>query len=77
MLTEEEKTHEVTLENIRRQYLGVPNAPGDAKVRGLLKMEQNLIEKIKIYTFTGMEICDDDELSMLENNTYLFTSLGN
>lgn len=33
-------------------------------------------EKLKFYTFTGMEICDDEELSILENNTYLFVSNG-
>ena len=31
---------------------------------------------MRIFTFTGIEICDDDELSMLENNSYLFVSKG-
>lgn len=35
---------------------------------------EHLHEKLKFYTFTGMEICDDEELSILENNTYLFVS---
>ncbi len=33
-------------------------------------------EKLKFFTFTGMEIVDDEELSILENNTYLFVSTG-
>jgi len=33
-------------------------------------------DKIRMFTFTGMEITDDDELSMVENNTYLFISQG-
>lgn len=31
---------------------------------------------MKLYTFIGMEISDDDELSMLENNSYLFVAKG-
>ena len=31
-------------------------------------------DKLKFYTFSGMEICEDEELSLLENNTYLFVS---
>jgi len=31
---------------------------------------------MRLFTFTGLEISDDDELSMLENNTYLFVAKG-
>lgn len=34
------------------------------------------LDKLKFYTFTGMEILDEHELSILENNTYLFVSKG-
>jgi hypothetical protein len=33
-------------------------------------------ERVRIFTFTGVEIRDEDELSMIENNSYLFVSLG-
>jgi hypothetical protein len=31
---------------------------------------------VRIFSFTGVEIRDEDELSMIENNAYLFVSLG-
>lgn len=34
------------------------------------------LEKVRIFSFTGVEIRDEDELSMIENNAYLFVSLG-
>ncbi len=34
------------------------------------------IEKVRIFTFTGVEIHDEDEISMIENNAYLFVSIG-
>jgi hypothetical protein len=34
------------------------------------------LEKVRIFSFTGVEIREEDELSMIENNAYLFVSLG-
>jgi hypothetical protein len=34
------------------------------------------IEKLRIFSFNGIEIGENDELSMIENNSYLFVSLG-
>lgn len=31
---------------------------------------------MRIFTFTGMEILDENELSLVENNSYLFVSRG-
>ena len=33
--------------------------------------------KIRIFNFSGLEIFDDEDLNMLENNSYLFASKGN
>lgn len=34
------------------------------------------VERLRIFTFTGLEILNDDDLSMLDNNSYLFVSQG-
>jgi hypothetical protein len=34
------------------------------------------IERLRIFSFNGVEIEDKDELSMIENNSYLFVTLG-
>jgi serine/threonine protein kinase len=34
------------------------------------------VEKIRIFSFTGKEILEDDELSIIENGSYIFASLG-
>lgn len=34
------------------------------------------MEKLRIFSFNGIEITENDELSMIENNSYLFVSLG-
>jgi len=41
-------------------------------------MEQKVIavDRLRIFTFNGIEIGSNDELSMIDNNSYLFVSLG-
>ena len=34
------------------------------------------VERLRIFMFTGLEILNDDDLSMLDNNSYLFVSQG-
>jgi hypothetical protein len=37
---------------------------------------KSAVERLRIFTFTGLEVLNDDDLSMLENNSYLFVSQG-
>jgi hypothetical protein len=34
------------------------------------------IERLRIFSFNGVEIEDKDELSMIENDSYLFVTTG-
>jgi len=34
------------------------------------------VERLRIFMFTGLEVLNDDDLSMLDNNSYLFVSQG-
>ena len=69
-------TMQLFKEMVAETLFGVKNTHGNSFVshntNGVFE-----IDKLKLYTFTGMEICDDEELSILENNTYLFASQGN
>ncbi len=54
--------------------LPLSNSSEDSSLNN--KCELASSKQVRIFSFTGVEISDEDEISMLESNSYLFASLG-
>ncbi len=48
-----------------------------SKDKTVMNIAQGIpIERLRIFSFNGVEIEDKDELSMIENDSYLFVTTG-
>ena len=77
VILEDDNTSMSTFKQLVAEKLfGLQRSNGDLLYSGSHIQGKVDLEKLKFFTFTGMEIIDDEELGILENNTYLFVSQG-